>query len=69
MLKCVQQFLTNKDNNYGDGIDSAKKSLMTFYENVTKKPKFMAIIVGYYEAIVKDENTNIFIVTITSLKP
>ena len=73
----VDAILEFSDGNYGaveiklsgDGIDSAKKSLMTFYENVTKKPKFMAIIVGYYGAIVKDEDTNIFIVPITSLKP
>ena len=51
------------------GIEEAKKSLVTFYENVKVKPKFMCIIVGYYEAIIKDEETGIYIVPLTSLMP
>lgn len=51
------------------GIDDAKKSLTTFYKNVKVKPKFMCIIVGYYEAIIKDEETGIYIIPITSLRP
>lgn len=50
-------------------IDDAKKSLKTFYNNVKKKPKFMAIIVGHYEAVVQDPDTGIYIIPITSLKP
>lgn len=51
------------------GIDDAKKNLTTFYNNVEKKPKFMCIIVGYYEAVIQDPETGIYIVPITSLKP
>ena len=50
-------------------IEDAKKSLLTFYENVKKKPKFMCIIVGHYEAVIKDPETGIYILPITALKP
>ena len=49
------------------GVDDAKKSLLKFYENVSRKPKFMCIIVGHYEAVVQDKETGIYIVPITSL--
>ena len=49
-------------------IDEAKKSLMKFYNNVAKKPKFMCIIVGHYEAVIKDPETGIYIIPITSLR-
>ena len=73
----VDAILEFSDGSYGaveiklssEGIEDAKKSLLTFYKNVEKKPKFMAIILGYYGAIVKDEDTNIFIIPITVLKP
>ncbi len=50
-------------------IDDAKKSLKTFYNNVKRKPKFMCIIVGHYEAVIQDPETGIYIIPITSLKP
>lgn len=50
-------------------VDEAKKNLMNFYNNMTKKPRFMCIIVGYLDFIVKDEETGIYIIPITSLKP
>ena len=50
-------------------IDDAKKSLQTFYNNVNKKPKFMCIIVGHFEAVIQDKDTGIYIIPITSLKP
>lgn len=50
-------------------IDDAKKSLQTFYKNVNKKPKFMCVIVGHYEAVVQDRETGIYIIPITSLRP
>lgn len=50
-------------------IEEAKNNLLKFYENVSKKPKFMCIIVGHYEAVVQDEETGIYILPITSLKP
>lgn len=52
-----------------NGIEDAKKSLLTFYKNAQIKPKFMCIIVGHYEAVVKDPETGIYIIPLTSLKP
>ncbi len=50
-------------------INDAKKSLQNFYNNVKRKPKFMCIIVGHYEAVIQDPETGIYIIPITSLKP
>ena len=50
-------------------IEEAKESLLRFYNNVSKKPKFMCIIVGNFNAIIKDEETGIYIIPITALKP
>lgn len=50
-------------------IEDAKKSLLKFYENVNRKPQFMCIIVGDYSAVVKDKDTGIYIIPITSLRP
>ena len=50
-------------------IEDAKKSLQIFYKNVKKKPKFMCIIVGHYEAVIQEPETGIYILPITSLKP
>lgn len=73
----VDAILEFRDGSYGaveiklsDGsVEEAKKSLMKFYNNVSKKPKFMCIIVGHYEAVIKDKETDIYIIPITSLKP
>ena len=73
----VDAILEFRDGSYGaveiklsnGSIDVAKKSLMKFYENVSKKPKFMCIIVGHYEAVIKDKETGIYIIPITSLRP
>ena len=51
------------------GIEDAKRSLTTFYKNAKKKPKFMCIIVGHYEAVIQDKETGIYIIPITSLRP
>lgn len=51
------------------GIEEAKRTLTTFYNNVDRKPKFMCIIVGHYEAVVQDPETGIYIIPATSLKP
>lgn len=51
------------------GIEDAKKSLMTFYNKANKKPKFMCIIVGHFEAVIQDPETGIYVVPITALKP
>ena len=50
-------------------IEDAKKNLLNFYSNMEEKPKFMCIIVGLCKSIVKDKETGIYIVPITSLKP
>lgn len=73
----VDSILEFKDGTYGaveikltsKGIEDAKKSLQTFYNNAKKKPKFMCIIVGHYEAVIQDPETGIYIIPITSLKP
>jgi len=73
----VDAILEFRDGSYGaveiklsDGsIEDAKKSLMTFYKNVSKKPEFMCIIVGHYEAVIQDKETGIYIIPITSLRP
>lgn len=50
-------------------VQDAINSLQKFYDNVKKKPKFMCVIVGCYEAITQDKDTGIYIVPITALKP
>ena len=73
----VDSILEVRDGEYAaveiklsDGsVEDAKKSLMTFYKNVNKKPKFMCIIVGHYEAVIQDKETGIYIIPITSLRP
>lgn len=50
-------------------VENAKKSLLNLYNNMTKKPKFMCIIVGFTDIIAKDPETGIYIVPITALKP
>lgn len=73
----VDSILEFRDGSYAaieiklsDGsIEDAKKSLTTFYNNVKKKPEFMCIIVGHYEAVIQDKETGIYIIPITSLRP
>ena len=50
-------------------VEEAKKSLMNLYNNMTKKPKFMCVIVGFTDIIAKDPETGIYIVPITALRP
>ena len=50
-------------------IDDAKKVYKLFIITLTKKPKFMCIIVGHFEAVMQDKDTGIYIIPITSLKP
>jgi len=49
-------------------IDEAKESLLKFYENAGKKPKFMCAIIGTCNCIIKDEKTGIYIIPPTALK-
>ena len=50
-------------------VEEAKKNLINFSNNMTKKPKFMCVIVGYTDVIAKDPETGIYIVPITALRP
>ena len=52
-----------------NSVEEAKTNLMKFYNSMIKKPKFMCIIVGKCNAILKDPETGIYIVPITALKP
>lgn len=73
----VDAILEFKDGEYAaveiklstDKIEEAKKSLEKFYDSSIKKPKFMCIIVGNVQAIMRDKETGIYIVPITALKP
>lgn len=49
-------------------IEDAKKSLNKFVDEVKIKPKFRCIICGLWNAVVKDPETGIYIIPITSLK-
>ena len=50
-------------------IEEATKNLLTFQDNIVKKPKLKCIIVCNYQAVVKDPKTGIYILPITALKP
>ena len=50
-------------------VEEAKKNLLDLYNNMTKKPKFMCVIVGFTDIIAKDPETGIYILPITALKP
>ena len=50
-------------------IESAKESLTKFSNEVKVEPKFKCIICGLWDAVVKDEETGIYIIPITALKP
>lgn len=52
-----------------DEEEKAKDNLLKFYNNMKKKPKFMCIIEGICNTIVKDKETGIYILPITALKP
>lgn len=73
----VDAIVEFKDGSYAafeiklsDGsVQDALKSLSKFYEHVKKKPVFMCIVVGHCEAVMRDPETGIFIVPVTSLKP
>ena len=73
----IDSILEFKDGEYAaieikltsKGIEDAKKSLTTFYNKANKKPKFMCIIVGHFEAVMQEPEKGIYITPITSLKP
>lgn len=49
-------------------IEDAKKSLLKLKSKMIKKPKFMCIILGSYEAVVKDKESGIYILPLNALK-
>ena len=52
-----------------NGVEEAKESLSKFENLAVKKPKFKCVIVGLWDAVVKDPETNTYIVPLTSLRP
>lgn len=50
-------------------VEDAKKNLLKIYDKMINKPKFMCVVVGLTNIIVKDEETGIYIVPLTALKP
>ena len=52
-----------------NAVDEAIKNLVKFSDNMVKKPKFMCVIVGNSETILRDNNTGIYVVPFTALKP
>ena len=73
----VDAILEFRDGRYGAveiklshiNVEEAKKNLIKYYEKAERKPSFMCIIVGHYEAIVRDKETGIYIIPITALRP
>ena len=50
-------------------IQDALDSLCKFYKNVERKPIYMCVVIGHLDAVIRDPETGIFIVPLTSLKP
>ena len=73
----IDSIVINEEGEYGaieiklgaNQIDEAKENLLKFYDKVDKKPKFMCIICGLWGNVVRDSQTGIYIIPITSLQP
>lgn len=73
----VDAIIEFKDGNYGafeiklsdNSMREAIDSLTTFKNKVEKKPAFMCVIVGHLDTVMRDPQTGIFIVPLTSLRP
>ena len=73
----VDAIIEFKDGEYAafeiklsDGsIREAINSLVRFRENVEIKPAYLCVIAGHLDTFMKDPETGVFIVPITSLKP
>ena len=50
-------------------VEEAKKSLLSFSNNMEKKPKFMCIITSNSTYVARDPKTGIYILPITALRP
>ena len=73
----VDSIVINEEGEYGaieiklgsNQIEEAKTNLLKFYEKVDKKPKFMCIICGLWNNVMKDPYNRIYIIPINALKP
>lgn len=73
----VDSIVINEEGEYGaieiklgsNQIEEAKTNLLKFYEKVDKKPKFMCIICGLWNNVMKDPETGIYIIPINALRP
>lgn len=73
----IDSIVINEEGDYGaieiklgsNQIEEAKTNLLKFYEKVDKKPKFMCIICGLWNNVMKDSETGIYIIPINALKP
>ena len=73
----VDSILEFEDGNYAaveiklgyNKVDEAIENLLNFKKHMIKEPKFMCVIVGKGQGIVKNKETGIYIVPITELKP
>ena len=73
----IDSIVINEEGEYGaieiklgsNQIEEAKTNLLKFYEKVDKKPKFMCIICGLWNNVMKDPDTGIYIIPINALKP
>lgn len=73
----IDSIVINEEGDYGaieiklgsNQIEEAKTNLLKFYEKVDKKPKFMCIICGLWNNVMKDPDTGIYIIPINALKP
>ena len=50
-------------------IQDAISSLITFRDNAEKKPAYLCVIVGHLDTVMRDPETGVFVVPVTSLKP
>lgn len=64
-IKLNNEYDENGVSNIEKGINSLKK----YYEKVKKKPKFMFVLIGSYDAVFRDEETGIYIIPINALRP
>ena len=53
------------DGSIQDAIDS----LITFRDNAVKKPAYLCVIVGHLDTVMREPETGVYIVPVTSMKP
>ena len=68
-LTILSPVIRGKKGEHVKIIEDAKKSLTLFCDEVKVQPKFKCIIVGLWDAVVKDPESGIYILPITALKP